>query len=186
MTIALALGTEARHNLAPRYLIHIHVLAIIFAGCSLGRLWRGSPLNPATLQPLVALIITCVLLASAGPATWRLMTQERQNWRDAVALIEENFEPEDAIFTGAYWSEMPVMHYVTDPAVGQALNMNILVETDLRYLLQFRASAWYIGWGELPPFIQQHLDRDFTLVGYFEGLRGDVYVWKKGPLPAGL
>jgi hypothetical protein len=179
LTVALTMGTAMRHSLAPRYLIHLHALALTLGGVALGFLWQMGP-GGRTGSALVAAALTLGFL----PALWIHLTTERQDWRGAVEIIESNFQTHDIILTGAYWSERPVQHYITEPQVADAIRPHVMAEADFEMALMVNASVWYVGWGEIPPFIQEHLDREFTLIAHLPGTRGDVLVYKKGPLPS--
>jgi uncharacterized membrane protein len=179
LTVALTMGTAMRHSLAPRYLLHLHALALTLGGVALGRLWQMGP-GGATASALAATALALGFL----PNLWTCLTTERQDWRGAVEIIESNFQPHDIILTGAYWSERPIQHYISEPRVAAAVRPHVMAEADFEMALMVNASIWCVGWGEIPPFIQEHLDREFTLVARLPGTRGDVFVYKKGPLPS--
>ncbi|MBN1476703.1 glycosyltransferase family 39 protein [Candidatus Sumerlaeota bacterium] len=179
LTLGLTMGTAMRHSLAPRYLLHLHALALTLCGVALGTLWRMG-LGGAIGSALAAAALTLGFL----PTLWTCLTTERQDWRGAVEIIESNFQPHDIILTGAYWSERPVQHYIAEPQVAAAVRPHVMAEADFEMALMVHSSVWYIGWGEIPPFIQEHLDREFTLIARLPGTRGDVFVYKRGPLPS--
>jgi 4-amino-4-deoxy-L-arabinose transferase-like glycosyltransferase len=175
-TGVIALGTSMRLSLNPRYLLHFHVLALVLAGVGLGHLAR------ARVGMVVAAAIAAGVSLTMLPAVKTSLVSEKQNWKAAVELIESNLHPRDIIITGALWSEQPVYHYA-GPRARQALRMHALSEAHFELLRLTHAHAWFVGWGEIPDFIQVQLDEDFTLVDIFPGTRGDVYVWRKAPNP---
>lgn len=182
LTATAALGTDMRAFLAPRYVIHLHFLALVLAAVALGTLWESSA-NPA--PRIAAAGLALMICATALPALWRVMTLEKQNWRGAAELIASHFTPGDVIVTGAYWSEKPIQFYLQEPEIARAIFPHVLEEERFRPMVRHRASVWYVGWGEVPPFVRQTLDTEFRLVARLAGTQGDVSVYKKGPLPPG-
>jgi bifunctional enzyme CysN/CysC len=60
---------------------------------------------------------------------------------------------------------------------------DMMAEGDFNRLTLVSPSIWYIGWGEIPPFIQAILNRDYHHIADFPGTEGHVFLWKKGPIP---
>lgn len=100
------------HFFAARYLAYLFPFAVVAAGWALAEL-EARLVARAGWRPAAATAALAAALAlSAAPALWRYERGEKENWRQAAAILAQRMKPGDVLLTGVHDARIAIDYYL--------------------------------------------------------------------------
>ena len=129
---------------------------------------------------IIIALITAAFIVFFMIENIRYFSRENQNWRGAMAFLDEKVRDGDVIVTGHCWTEHGVKYY-HDKESGKVTRLisDCLLVEDFREAVRSYSSLWYINWGPLPGPVQPIVDNNLELIKTFPGMKGDIHIYKK-------
>jgi len=181
------LFTEMRHFVAPRYVFHLLLFAIIaFAVVLVTGAEAIVAYFHETMKKRIAVVflaaIATVSLARYFPILMLHARCERQDWRTACRWIAENAKPPDVILTGP-WGTYGAVLYYGSPALTEHYTIANCLSADRTADEIERptadANVWYVAWGYMPDELKLVIEERLEKALALSGLDGTIEIFQR-------
>jgi len=185
--LPLLLATEAGHFFPTRYLLFYLAIYAPLVGYGAALVIKGlrrlvaarGRVRPPAAKATAACLVLAPLLIPEAFALVDYYGAEKQNWRDAVAFLEQHMGDGDLLIVGDHWAKYAVRAY-RHPQV----RLRVAYPRDYslgEFVEQFESqpNVWYVHWAVLPAYIDRIVSSRMREVHVFPGILGNVRVLRK-------
>jgi uncharacterized membrane protein len=168
-----------------RYLFYILPLFLFGVAFALDWITVFVKKYSASLFPISIIILGVIFSCLPAKEIYSILKNEKQDWKNAAAYLEQNMNSGDALITGDQWTHLGVKYY-TDMSrsrrrvelIAECFNMNDLRTEVYR---PRNGDIWYIHWSPLIGPVKELIEKEFRVQATLPGVQGTIYIMKKGP-----